>query len=122
MQTIGSILLRSRSLHTKQNNGPAPEAWASIQANLLALGEIVIKDQKLFSARNANMGHFTEKEIDLINDIVKNIDTWSPENMPGLRHQNLALMHAFDEERLPFWTFLICSSAPTDDEADPSLQ
>jgi hypothetical protein len=114
--------------YVKQEFGPTPDPgkWVSVRRELLDSGDAFVKEQdyfgriqkRLIARRDADLSHFTSEEIDLINQIILNIGDWSASQVSDYSHKYLAWIAARDKEALPFYTFLLSSKAPSEQDIE----
>jgi hypothetical protein len=118
----------SEFTYIKQDFGPTPDPsqWMFIKQALLDSGDAIVKEQnyfgrvqkRLIATRSADISHFASEEIDLINQIILDIGDWSAVQVSDYSHKYPAWIAANDKERLPFYTFLLSSKAPSEKDIE----
>jgi hypothetical protein len=112
--------------YVKQQHGPTPEPvmFLSIKEQLEVSGELEIIEaeyfgriQKRFIAKRApSVDVFTAAQIAIMDDVLSSIGDWNGSEASDFSHQFPAWQVAEDKEELPFFTFLLTSSPPREED------
>lgn len=116
----------SRFSYVKQELGPTPEPaqFLSLKAELETAGDIEMVrsdywgrvQKKMIAKRSAKLDDFKATEIDLIDEVLANIGRFNATQISDISHKFPAWQVAQDKEKLPLFTYLISSKAPTDED------
>ncbi len=116
----------SELTYVKQQHGPTPEpsVFLAIREELENSGELEIMEaeyfgrvQKRFIAkRPSQVEVFTAPQIAIMDGVLSDIGDWSGSTASEFSHQFPAWQAAQNMEELPFFTFLLTSTPPSEED------
>jgi hypothetical protein len=114
--------------YVKQTFGPTPEPrhFLSLRDMMVASGDIEVTESEFFgrlqkrfvARREPKVDVFNVEEIVIIDDVLSHIEDFNGAQISEMSHQFPAWRAAADREELPFFTFLLSSKTPSDNDIE----
>jgi hypothetical protein len=112
--------------YIKQNFGPTPDPaqFLKVRDQLVNAGDVEVFEieyfgrlqKKVIAKRQPDVSVFSVEEIVIVDDVLSQIEHTSGTEISDLSHQFPAWKVADDKEELPFFTFLLSSKLPSQED------
>ncbi len=112
--------------YVKQKLGPTPEpsTFLTLRNELIQSGTLLNQEsvffgriqQKLVASREPIYDFFDKEEIILIDEIISEVSKYNGTEISDITHQYPSWQVAMPREELPYYTFLLSSKSPSEED------